>query len=321
MSDLTSIKGFTRPRLPRLGKIHLGVKVKGAKAEYPKETDYFVVPEEVAKVYGTTPKVLEVVFPVGDPAIVAPYAFKKYAAAGLSCKGDGEEYIRWTEQGIENGECPGPEDCPFAKDGKGRTVCKAVMNLFVMLPRVSLGGVYQIDTSSWHSITNILSQIAWAQGAYGRAEMIPFFLKRVPKETQYEVGKKQTHYVMELHLPDNATLKTLAVKANEVRVFLRGVDDRLALPAPKRTEIEADQYPADIVDAVKANGGEAEQVPEVNPTPEKGKPSSQRLPRKEPKTAPTHEAPPAVADLPPEDDRPPMPHEEPPDDLDLGGVV
>ena len=40
-------------RLPRLGKIHLGVKVKNEKtgAEDPKRVDYFVCPEPIRKVY------------------------------------------------------------------------------------------------------------------------------------------------------------------------------------------------------------------------------------------------------------------------------
>ena len=34
--EFIAIKGFTRPRLPRLGKIHLGVKKQSAKGgEYP----------------------------------------------------------------------------------------------------------------------------------------------------------------------------------------------------------------------------------------------------------------------------------------------
>ena len=51
---ITRIPGLSdRRRLPRLGSIRLGIKVKNKKGiEYPKETEYFVCPDEVKKVFG-----------------------------------------------------------------------------------------------------------------------------------------------------------------------------------------------------------------------------------------------------------------------------
>ena len=52
---MSPIKGLTESRrLPRLGKIHLGIKKQSAKsgAWYPSATNYFVVPSEVAEVVG-----------------------------------------------------------------------------------------------------------------------------------------------------------------------------------------------------------------------------------------------------------------------------
>ena len=45
-------------RMPRLGKIRLGVKKTSDKtgAEYPSAVDYFVCPDEVKSVYGEQPK-------------------------------------------------------------------------------------------------------------------------------------------------------------------------------------------------------------------------------------------------------------------------
>jgi len=60
-------------RLPRLGKIHLGVKEINAKGvEYPKAVNYFVVPPEVAEVYGEKPTELDIVIPTEDPNIFFP---------------------------------------------------------------------------------------------------------------------------------------------------------------------------------------------------------------------------------------------------------
>src|SRR5262245_30112806 len=63
------IRGLSdKRRLPRLGKIRLGVTVvRGDGKSYPKATDYFVVPEIVASVLGEPrPKALPIMFPVDD---------------------------------------------------------------------------------------------------------------------------------------------------------------------------------------------------------------------------------------------------------------
>ena len=64
-----SIKGVSDiRRLPRLGKIRLGIKETSSKTgnEYPKSVDYFVCPLEVQAVYGEKPRMLDIVFPAED---------------------------------------------------------------------------------------------------------------------------------------------------------------------------------------------------------------------------------------------------------------
>lgn len=74
------IKGLTEMRrMPRIGKLHLGIKVtKNKKGEecppYPKAVDYFVYPEadapggellgQLNKAFGEKPKELRIVFPL-----------------------------------------------------------------------------------------------------------------------------------------------------------------------------------------------------------------------------------------------------------------
>jgi hypothetical protein len=56
--NFTRIKDLSdKRRLPRLGKIRLGIKCKSVSTgnEYPKEVEYFVCPPEVQKVYGEKP--------------------------------------------------------------------------------------------------------------------------------------------------------------------------------------------------------------------------------------------------------------------------
>ena len=164
---MTPIAGLSeQKRLPRLGKIHLGVKkLSGKGIEYPSATDYFVCPPEVTVVYGDKPKSLDVIIPVDDEEIWASQYYRQYSRTrGLICKGDGITCRRLidvktgavagkaTKEAAwqENCQCPG-RDCP---DYKAKA-CQEVMNLQVMLPKVMGLGVWQIDTGSIHSIMNI----------------------------------------------------------------------------------------------------------------------------------------------------------------------
>lgn len=98
---IQQIKGVSDlRRLPRLGKIRLGIKQRSRSGqEHPVELGYFVSPPEVQKVYGEQPKELLIMFPVEDVTQIFPQAYKWYGAnAGLKCKGDGETAIRrWAD--------------------------------------------------------------------------------------------------------------------------------------------------------------------------------------------------------------------------------
>lgn len=238
MQRPTEIKGLSEiRRLPRLGKIRLGEKrvSKETGNEYPAEVDYFVVPPEVAKVYGDKPKELDVVFPVDDESIIAPYAYEYYGSSkGLKCTGTGEYANELNEQtgAIEKRTCP----CEKLEQKK----CKQRMHLRVILPRVNIGGVYQIDTSSFNSIVDIRSGLQWVKCAttspefpHGRLAWIPLKLRREATETHYE-GKKQIHYTLKLFL--NSSMETLESM----------VGKRFVLPAPECKEEEGNNDTQDL---------------------------------------------------------------------------
>ncbi len=75
------IKGTSElVRMPRLGKIHLGIKVeREGKSSYPKPTDYFVCPPEVQAIFGKEPKSLEIMFPCDDPELFASQYLRCYS--------------------------------------------------------------------------------------------------------------------------------------------------------------------------------------------------------------------------------------------------
>lgn len=193
------IKGLSETRrLPRIGKIHLGVRVKQeGKAEYPRATDYFVFDpshpqyKELVETFGEKPTELRILIPVEDEEKFASQYYKLYSRTrGLVCKGDGETCLRMidTDTGalanrnsksvdMKEMACQG-RDCP----DYGSRGCGEVMNLQFLLPEVSGFGVWQIDTGSINSILNINSSLELVRSVYGRVSMVPLILALEPKQ-------------------------------------------------------------------------------------------------------------------------------------------
>jgi len=209
----TKIKGVSNiRRLPRKGRIGLGIKQPAPNFSI-KDVEYFIVPDEVKKFYGEKPTELNIVFPLSgldenglpDLGGIYPQALKLYGSSkGLKCIGNGETAKRANEQGIfEEIECP----CELfgAKNG-----CKKIGTLLFFLPRVSMGGVYYIDSGSWNSMVDVQSGIALAQemlrnpytGEYNSIAMLPFKLRRVFKMVKH--GNRQDKHwplICELNIP------------------------------------------------------------------------------------------------------------------------
>lgn len=195
------IKGLTGvSKFPRAGKFHLGEKRLSEKTgrEYPVAVDYFVYPEEYREVltdiYGPKPRALSIMFPVDDINVVAPQWYKRYSSAGLICRGDGEVAVQRNDEGImEEIECPGV-NCPYYESRQ----CRHILNLLFLIPQLISEGVFQLDTSSYHSIVNINSSINYIRALTGgRLAMIPLTLRIAPKEVR-PGGKRMITHVLEL---------------------------------------------------------------------------------------------------------------------------
>ena len=191
--NTTSIKNLEAQfRLPRLGKIHLGVTLKTEKGvEYPKETDYFVCPPEVIKVYGEQPKELDILFPVEDVGIVSPYAYEWYGQNKLKCRGD------FGINGASRRDDKGgwfDIDCPCEHLDRE---CKQHMHLRVMLPKVNVGGIYQIDTISKNSIVDVISALTYIKLLIGRIAFVPLKLVRHEMLITYN-GKATKHWPLKI---------------------------------------------------------------------------------------------------------------------------
>ena len=270
-------------RIPRIGKIHLGVKVdhpekKGV--QYPKATEYFVVPPEVAAVHGEKPTELPIMIPVEDEEFWASQYYRSYSLTrGLTCKGDGEKCRRMVD--VKTGNmadrssgkvewkemtCAGQE-CPEYQGKK----CREVMNLQFLLPQVPGLGVWQIDTSSVNSIRNINSSAELIRGIIGRVRMVPLLLTLEAIEVVNPddgLGKKKTVHVMSLR--HGATLQNL------ISDSIKPIQELLA-PAPD----DSKEPPMDIEPpaAIEAHPEEAEkQIEELWPEGTKQPPDKATTP-------------------------------------------
>ena len=180
---------------------------------HPKDVFYFVCPSEVEAMFGKDPIELDIAFPLsgldenGLPDIggLFPQAYKYYGSSrGLKCVGDGETAMKANEEGVfEEVECPC--DKFGQKDG-----CSKRASLFFFIPKISMGGIYVIDSGSYNTMVDVQSGVYLAlellkdpiTGEYNSITMLPFKLRRIQKETQHE-KRKDKHWPLtcELDLP------------------------------------------------------------------------------------------------------------------------
>ena len=243
-----AIKGVSEVvRLPRLGKIRLGIrKETDSGTPYPSPTNYFVCPDEVRKVFGGKPRELRIMFPTEDAGQWASQYLKCYSAArGLICRGDGEIAIARvdlrtreiaTRDAIDTElaeiSCY-PTTCPFYQRGQ----CRRVMNLQFLLPDCPGFGVYQLDTSSFHSIVNINSSLELIRGICGRLSMIPLSLKLVEQKVQPE-GRIKTVRVLSLTAPYSLA---------EIQKYAQMPPGQVLLLPPPDTEAPDDLFPQEVL--------------------------------------------------------------------------
>ena len=266
--DVTDLR-----RLPRIDKIHLGIKVAGQNgAEYPKATDYFVCPEEVREVYGEQPKELSVIFPSDDMDVIASAWYRAYAGSrGLTCKGDGDRANRMIDanrifdashQGgeippIADGrttnvkwvyiDCPGKE-CEYYL----KKACRQLMMLQFVVQGVPGLGVYQLGTSSFHSIVQVYNSLELVRAAVGSIAGVPLTLTLEPRDVSPD-GKKKTVYV--LHIRTEKTYEEL--QSAQIQI-----NNALSSPADD-TETPEEFFPPGNVDT---NTGEVmEDAPSERP--------------------------------------------------------
>lgn len=224
-------------RIPRLGRIRLGLKVQkrrqdGSTVEYPTEVSHFVCPPEVQSVYGPNPTELDIMLPSDNEEAVFPQSLAWFGRSkGLRCKGDGETAERLNEQ---TGQWE-PRQCPcehYRTKDNPKGECTEQGILMFILPKVSMGGTYQLRTGSYNSVVDVNSGLDYVRALIGRISMVPLKLRRVARETHAD-GKRQVHYTLSL------TLDATVEGVNQ----LRGDTSRILSHAQLQIEGPAEENP------------------------------------------------------------------------------
>ncbi len=231
------IKGISEVvRLPRLGKIRLGIKKNLQGSVFPEPTDYFVCPDEVKKIYGEKPKELHIMFPINNLDQCAGQYLRCYSESRrLVCRGNGITAVASTGSGdtnLKEIQC-NPASCNSYQQG----CCRKVMNLQFLILGCPGYGIYQLDTSSYHSMVNINSSLELARSIFGRLSMIPFSLVLAEHKVQPE-GQVTTAWVLNL-VPALSLEETL-------KYALLPPEQALVLPCPDN-EAPDDLFPDDIL--------------------------------------------------------------------------
>lgn len=276
------IKGLSeRRRLPRAGKIKLGVVVERNGKTFPRATDHFVVPEEIVEYVGAEPKELSIVFPTDDPAANFPQEYKMYKkAGGLFCAGDGERAKRWGQDGnLHVLACP----CPFLESGECGP--KATLNFF--LPAVPGIGVWQITTQSNGSIVSLNSGLEMFARMFGGLQGVPFVLRLEEQVTQrFDEQKKEmvktTVHIMRLDSRLSLNDLIASRKALGARV------EPMMLPAYDETE-DAEVSPVQTETVERSSG--VEQVSHTDQVGGSSPPAPTTPPAEKPKKAKAPKAP------------------------------
>ena len=248
---MSPIKGISEViRLPRLGKIRLGIKKEAEGTPYPEPTDHFVCPPEVQKICGEKPRELRIMFPTNDPAQWASQYLRCYSEARrLICRGNGKiavakvshnPTLMSSARDTELKEIPcNPVSCEAYQQG----LCRRVMNLQFLIPDCPGFGVYQLDTSSYHSMVNINSSLELIYNICRRYAMIPFSLQLIEKEVQPE-GHSKTAWVLNL-APTYSLMETQ-------RYTQMPPEQVLVLPPPD-SEAPDDLFPDDVLRQASSN--------------------------------------------------------------------
>ena len=201
------------PRLAEVGKIKIGGKSErktGTGFLLPEKYDHFeiatlmkdaegrlVMDDEMNKVIGEGCKALDIYLCYDDPTMNMPTFYSWFVKSKLVCMGNGENAMRTQEDGSkEEREC-NPKQCAAYKEKR----CKPYGRLSVILASANrIGGTYIFRTTSWNTIRNVLSSMAFIRTITGGVLAgIPLRMTLLPMTVNpHDVGHNVKIYVVNI---------------------------------------------------------------------------------------------------------------------------
>jgi hypothetical protein len=240
-------------RLPRLGKIRLGIMKKGrGGSEYPSATDHFVFDEQVpelAELFGDNCREIDgVMIPSEIEHNWLKTSRSAYSRSGLFCRSYDAEKATRTNMGLndkgkprdpqghafleEQGQDVEPgmmydlpclaDECPYYAQKK----CKKLGRIMFFILKSPRFGVYEISTTSINSIRNVYSAAEAIKETAGRITGIPLSIILQPLAVQPE-GKKKTVFVLNLEFKSGGVGKLLEVAATAPGTKLIGAPEQV----------------------------------------------------------------------------------------------
>ena len=226
----------------------------------------------INRFYGSLAEQIDVMFPLNDLESVFPQAYKWYGnQKGLKCIGNGETAIRGAKYVDDTAVTTDAEtdgkmveiECPcnhLKSDENPRGECTKRAHLLVMVPNASMGGVYQIDLSSYNSMVDVNSSIDYITAmTHGRFAQIMLQLVRKPTTTYHEEKgetHKQIHWTLQVKF--NGTIDQLnQLIEGSKRVI--AASEKYMLPPPEDVN-PAHDIPAEGVILVEHEEAEVEAV-------------------------------------------------------------
>jgi hypothetical protein len=224
--ELLMIPDLT-PALAEIGKIKIGYlgekRTKGGR-RLPEKLDHFelgtlmkdedggvVMDEVMTNAIGEDKTELDISLCYDEPALNFPTFYAAFTQSKLACMGDGRKAWQRQEDGERKEIVCDRKQCTLAKDKK----CKPYGRLSVILtPANRIGGTYVFRTTSWNSLRNILSSMAFIRNQTGGILAgIPLKLKlRAATAVPNALGRRVKIYVVNMeyvgtmeHLKQDAT--------------------------------------------------------------------------------------------------------------------
>jgi hypothetical protein len=272
--DLLTIPDIA-PALAEIGKIKTGGHSDRATQGYriPTKWDHFkigsmlkdengevIIDEELTAIIGENCKELDISLCFDIPALNIPNFYAFFKASKLQCRGNGKKAYRRNEEGeLDEIKCD-RKNCQFAKEKK----CKPYAKLSVILEGANrVGGVFVLRTTSYNSIRNLISSMAFISNATGGILAgLPLKLRLMPATViPNGLNKKVVIYVTNIEYAGTITeLKEDAHKEIDRRLQLgfnmRKLEQSQQKLITKQATEEAEENAEDIENEFYVNGDE-----------------------------------------------------------------